>query len=326
MRVILSPQKQKKLMQAILSRISVKDVAKACSLSERTIRDWRRAKFSIDLKALRKLCSKTNIPFPSNAELKDDYWYTDDGSSAGGLAVYKKYGRVGGDPEYRKKKWYEWWEREGQYRNNLIAGHPLPFKKPKLSQSLAEFVGIILGDGSVAERQIVITLHSKDDREYGRFIVSLIKKLFNVPVGTYLRKDQATINFIISRTKLVNFMVGKLGLVRGDKVKQQVDVPKWIKENKRYVIACIRGLIDTDGCVFDHRYKVNGKAYSYKKLSFTNHSKPLLEFVFNNLKRNKLNPRLARDTDVFLDSKEDMKRYFRIINSHNPKHLKRYSK
>ncbi len=322
MRIFLPKNKQKQLINKILSEVSVEEAAKICNLSERTIRDWRREKFSMNLNALRKLCRKTRIPFPSNTEIKDDYWYISYGSSIGGLATLRKYGRIGGDPEYRKKKWYEWWEREGKYKSNIIALCK-PIRKPRYSQALAEFVGIILGDGSIGKSQISITLHSEDDKEYSKFVVKLIKKLFNVYVGICYRKDVKATSYNVSRTELIYFCIEKLGLKKGNKIKQQVDIPDWIKENKLYSIACVRGLVDTDGCIFTHRYKVNGKFYNYKKLSFTSYSKPLRYSVFKIMKDNGLNPRFSRDRDVRLDSIKDMQKYFRIIGSHNPKHLKR---
>lgn len=325
MRVFFSKRAQNKFINKILSRTSVKEAAKLCNLSERTIRDWRREKFLVDANALRKLCRKTKIPFPSNIKLRDSYWYVAYGSSAGGKAVLKKYGRIGGDPEYRKKKWYEWWEREGKHKSNIIALCK-PIHKPGYSQVLAEFVGIMLGDGGISRSQVTVTLHSEDDKEYSDFVVNLIKKLFNVYVGTCRRKNCKAISYNVSRMELIHFCTENLGLKRGNKIKQQVDIPDWIKQNKLYSIACIRGLVDTDGCIFTHRYKVNGKFYSYKKFSFTSYSKPLRESVFNILKNNGLNPRLSQNRDVRLDRIEDIQKYFRLFSSHNPKHLNKYLK
>jgi len=326
MRVFFSKGAQNKFINKILSRISVKEAAKLCNLSERTIRDWRREKFLVDADALRKLCRKTKIPFPSNIKLRDNYWYVAHGSSAGGKAVLKKYGRIGGDPEYRKKKWYEWWEKEGKFKKHPIINVCLPIKKPEKSKHLAEFVGIVLGDGSITKSQIMITVNSKDDKEYGEFLYSLAEKLFDVHVGICHCKKWNVTKYIISRSELVRFFIEKLGLKKGHKIKQQVDIPNWIKKNKLYSIACIRGLVDTDGCIFTHRYKVNGKFYSYKKFSFTSYSRPLRESVFNILKNNGLNPRLSQNRDVRLDSIENMHRYFQLIGSHNPKHLNNYYK
>lgn len=84
--------------------------------------------------------------------------------------------------------------------------------------------------------------------------------------------------------------------------------------------------MDTDGCIFTHRYKVNGKFYNYKKLSFTSYSEPLRQSVFSILKENGFNPRLAQRKDVRLDSIGDVRKYFYLIGSHNPKYLKKYRK
>lgn len=328
MRVSFSKGKQKEFMERVLSQLSVKEAAKACRLSERTIRDWRREKFLIDLRALRKLCRKTKIPFPKNIEIREPYWYTRYGSPAGGLAVLKKYGRIGGDPEYRKRKWYEWWEREGKYKQHPIINACLPIKEPRKSEALAEFVGIVLGDGGISKSQISISFNSEDEREYGKFVKSLITRLFDVYVGTCYDKEYLSFDLLISRTKLIQFCTEKLGLKRGNKVKQQVDIPEWIKQNQSYLIACVRGLMDTDGCVFTHRYKVNGKLYSYKKLAFKNSSYPLIKSVYDFLRNTALHhPRISKDLkEVRIESKEDVQKYFQLIGFHNPKHLKRYRK
>jgi len=312
-------------MQSILSNISIKETVKACSLSERTIRDWKRAKFSIDAKCLYKLCRLAKIDFPKHCEIRSDYWYAYKGSLAGMNAVYKKYGSIGGNPEHRKKKWHQWWEREGRHSSKIISA-PIKIKKPRISKELAEFVGIILGDGSITKNQVRFTFHIKDDKDYGKFVSKLANKLFDVDVGVYENKPYSARIYYISRKELVLFLVNQLGLKIGNKVKQQVDIPGWVKKNKKYAIACVRGLIDTDGSIFTHSYKVKGKIYNYKKLGFTSHSEPLRCSVFKILQDNGIKSRLFDNRDVRIDSIADMEKYFKIIGSHNPKHLKRYRK
>ena len=324
MRVCFQKGKQKAFINKIISKISVEEAAKLCRLSGRTIRDWRREKFLMHFKSLKKLCRKANLKIPKNIRLKDNYWYVSKGASVGGRTVWKKYHRIGGDPEYLKKKWREWWKRDGCHRKNWLTVAK-PIWKPPYSKELAEFIGIVLGDGCISQRQIAISLHYKDDKAYSKYVVSLIKKLFSVPIGVYYCKKDSVIDFVVSRTELVRYCTGKLGLKKGSKVKQQVDIPEWVKRNKEYLIACVRGLVDTDGCIFQHKYKVNGKWYFYKKLAFSNRSKPLLKSVFDFLKMLNMNPRITRDgKDVRLESKQGLRLYFSIINSHNPKYLKKY--
>jgi hypothetical protein len=325
MRILFPKGEQNKFINKILSFISVNDAAKLCHLSERTIRDWRREKFLADKNAVYILCKRVNIRFPHNVKEKDDYWYAEKGSFAGGIACFKKYGRIGGDAKYAKKKWHEWWKREGKFKSKIIKGCK-PINKPKFSEELAEFVGITLGDGGITNRQLTITLNYIDDKEYGKFVASLMKKLFKAHVGIFFDKKGSVNRYSISRTELIRFCTEKLGLKKGDKIKQQIDIPDWIKRNKLYSIACLRGLVDTDGCVFNHHYVVNKKSYFYKKLAFTSYSEPLRKSVYNILKNIGLNPRLYSYRDVRIDSKKDMEMYFKLINSHNPKHLNKWKK
>jgi hypothetical protein len=326
-RVIFLRGKQKEFLlntKRILN-LSYIELAKLLEISKRTLTDWKREKFSMTLKAVKMLTRKTNKEMPEHIEIKDSFWHVNKAAKLGGAAVYKKYGRIGGNPKIRKQKWYEWWEREGKYKSNLITSRRI-IKKPKYSQKLAEFTGIMLGDGGISKFQTSITLHYKDDKEYGKFVVALIKKLFDVSVGKYYDKKGSVVRFSVSRRELVDFCVKELGLKQGNKIKQQIDIPNWVKQNKLYSITCLRGLVDTDGCIFTHHYKSNNKSYSYKKLSFTSYSKPLRRSVYNILKANGMKPRLSQDKDVRLDSVKDMQMYFQFIGSHNPKHLKRYFK
>ena len=57
----------------------------------------------MDATVAASLCEKVGIAFPREVELRDRYWYVTMGASAGGKALMKKYGKVGGDEEYRKK-------------------------------------------------------------------------------------------------------------------------------------------------------------------------------------------------------------------------------
>jgi hypothetical protein len=299
------------------------EMSRILKISNKTLADWRHEKFSMSLEAFKVLLKRSKMEAPKDIKIRDAYWYARKGARAGGIAVYKKYGRVC-EPAYRKMKWREWWERKGKHQTKYIIWKPKPIKKPKFSKELAEFTGIMLGDGGVSQYQIYITLHLKDDKEYSDFVSRMIKRLFNVPVHVFGRKDDSTIRLVVSRRGLVDFCRERIGLKIGNKIKQQVDIPSWIKQNKRYSVACLRGLMDTDGCLFDHKYKVGGRLYKYKKLSFTSYSRPLRQSVFDILENNGFRPRLAQKNDVRLDRAEDVKRYFRLIVPHNYKYLKKY--
>jgi hypothetical protein len=323
-RVVFSKGKQKSfiLRAERFLKTNPEGLAKILGLSPRTIRDWKREKFSMSLLGVKTLSKLLSQKLPLKIKIEKPFWYVYKGAKKGGVAHYKKYGRVGGDPKYRAKKWREWWETEGKLKDMPIF-HPLPFKKPKPSVELAEFIGIMMGDGGMSRWQIRITLHHLDDLAYGKYVVKLIRKLFGVSPSVYHLPKYSVNDITVSRVRMVQYL-NSLGLPIGNKIKQQLDIPDWIKMNKNFSVACVRGLIDTDGSIFTHRYRVSGKFYSYKKLCFFSASRSLLLSAYNILKEQGLHPRLSQHKDVRLDSVADMERYFRVVGSHNPKHLRRY--
>ncbi|MBI4142797.1 LAGLIDADG family homing endonuclease [Candidatus Uhrbacteria bacterium] len=84
----------------------------------------------------------------------------------------------------------------------------------------------------------------------------------------------------------------------------------------------MRGLVDTDGSIFLHRYQVNGKWYEYVKLSFDNRSPMLLTGVARILKRAGLSPRIEPGQKVMLDRQRDVQWYMDNIGSANPVKLR----
>lgn len=90
------------------------------------------------------------------------------------------------------------------------------------------------------------------------------------------------------------------GLKRGDKITNQVRIPEWIKQDSDFSKRCIRGLIDSDGCV----YFCKRDRHTYIK--FTNHNLFLLSdfravaksLGYNFAKANKWNVCLYRKDEV----------------------------
>lgn len=314
---------QRKFIEIAIDRAGgLEHVVQLLQCSPRTVRDWRREKFLASYEAITKLAHEYSIPLPADIKIEEGFWYVTKGARRGGVASYQKQNGVIGDPAVRKQKWREWWNREGKAKMPP-SFCPLPFTCPKKSVELAEFVGIMMGDGGMTERQLTITLHHINDLEYSYFVSKLIKKLFGVtPIVRHV--ETKSVNIILVSRSLLMIYLHKLGLPFGNKVKQNFDIPSWVKESPDYMIACIRGLVDTDGSVFTHRYRVNGKLYRYKKLSFCSASPPLRTTVMAFLREHEFHVHLSRGIDIRIESREGMARYMGLIGSHNPKHLKRY--
>lgn len=194
---------------------------------------------------------------------------------------------------------------------------------PKRSVKLAELIGIMLGDGGLpSKHQLTITFNNKTDKKYSTYLKRLFKELFVVDCYVRYRKDNNGADIIVSSSNLIEFLL-RQGLIPGNKVKNQVGIPDWIDKNIEYSKACLRGLIDTDGSFYHHRYSSGAKEYNYLKLCFTNCSKPLLNSVLMILRRLKFKAYL-HGNNVLIYSVSDVKRYFGEIGTNNPKHQNKF--
>lgn len=323
-RVVFSAGKQHRFLLKSLkkSKLSWSQFADKIGVHKRIFNDWRREKYSLPYNILKKVCIITKSKKPKNIEIRERFWYTHKGGRVGGVAVYKKYGRIGGDPEYRKKKWREWWEKEGRYKNNLITV-PKQIWEPKRCKELAEFVGIMIGDGGITQNQIKITLNNKTDKVYSDFVKNLIKKLFKVKLSSWVDKNDSTINIIVSRVRLVKFCKS-IGLKIGNKLKQNLDIPEWVKNSKSFRYSCTRGLLDTDGCLFNECHRINNKKYCYPRLAFTSYSKKLCSSVFKIFQGMGFSPKIRNNRNVQIENRKDILRYFQLVSTHNLHHRKRF--
>ena len=166
-----------------------------------------------------------------------------------------------------------------------------------------------------------MTLNRITDKAYADYVCNLTGDLFHIKAGRIYRESVVVIQ--ISRKILVKYLL-KIGLKKGNKLKQHLDIPRWIKKEHRYVMACVRGLIDTDGSLYLHKYTSNGKIYYYRKISFSSRSKYLIKSVKEIFESITLHPKIDCRGDIRLYNTNEVKTYFSIIGSHNPKHIKKF--
>lgn len=270
--------------------LSSEDMGKLIGISGRSFRDWISEKTLGTKHSMSKLSRLSHIPLPRIVEERQEFWSGKAYGKQAALVRFQLYGPPG-TPEGRKKG--------GRISQEKRKAHPElypkhirrnTFKTPsRLDPLLSEFVGIVLGDGGITRQQVHITLNAIADQHYVPHVRDLIYKLFGYRPSLFLHKQDNGITVVITGVDFIEYLV-QLGLKIGNKVKQQVDVPDWIKANPQLSKACLRGLMDTDGGIFTHRYKVNKKLYSYLKLCFSNMSIPLKQFVYNTLLKEGFTP------------------------------------
>lgn len=322
-RVIFPQTKQREFLRNVaeVSGLSWPLIAEKIGVHRRTLFDWRREKYSVSLSSLKKMCDIANFAFPEGVEIKEPFWSVGKAAKIGGNVTYKRYGTIG-DPKIRKKKWQEWWEEKGKINpNKWFITRAVNF--PEKSEELAEFVGIMMGDGGITERQVTVTLNSATDKDYLNFVKELMEKLFLVEPRVSKRKNELAVTLKISRTNLVSFCQS-IGLLVGNKIKQNIDIPTWVKDNLEYVIPCIRGLMDTDGCIFLETHDIKGKKYCYPRLSLVSASPNLRFSVYKALKNLGFSPKIRNSRSVQIEKNEEIKKYFDKIGTSNLKHRNRY--
>lgn len=191
---------------------------------------------------------------------------------------------------------------------------------PRESDQFAEFMGIMMGDGGINNPwQANITVNSVADKDYVGYVSNLAYSLFGVRPAVRSRTSCNATVISLSSTSVVDFLVDK-GLCRGNKLRQHLQIPEWIIRKKTYKIACVRGLVDTDGCMVMHSRAIAGKTYTSVYLSFCSASPALLEQVAHTLLELGMFPKMARNgREVYLYRKRDVRTYLEIIGTSNPR-------
>ena len=178
---------------------------------------------------------------------------------------------------------------------------------------LAEFFGIMLGDGRLAPTQIVVTLGTKE-AEYARYVVRLMKRLFGVRPKIGIRKRGYRDVYLGSMALVEWFR--REGLVH-NKVQAQVGIPRWVFAKASYMSRFLRGFFDTDGSVYLLRFG--------SQLSFTNRSTPLLNGVRQMLQHLSYQPSRLSAYRIYLTRHNNLIRFFKKICPANLKHRRRFA-
>lgn len=306
------------------SKLSNNELAKIGGVSGKTFRDWRREKFTISGEALSKLSKFFSEPIPSTVKKVDNFWYVEKGARKGALRRLEIYGppgtmegrKKGGRNSQIKRKLYP-----ELYPNCILRKN---FSFPQKSNELAELVGIILGDGGITGWQLKISLNKETEPEYVEFVTGLIAFLFKEPPKKYYfeGRGKKVCVLCLGGVSLIEFLE-QIGLKIGNKVLLQVGVPNWILINRNYSIACLRGLVDTDGCIYSHSHTTKGFPCLNYGLTLTNHSKPLLNFTHTVLLKEGFTSKI-KEHSVYLYRQKEVKKYFDIIGSHNQHHFREF--
>lgn len=217
-----------------------------------------------------------------------------------------------------------WGKRKGGSNSK---GNTKRINMPKKSESLAEFIGIVLGDGNVhsyrkamkSSYMIRIAGDFVKDKQYlEKYVKDLIRDLFLIEPKTYVQPDKNERFIIIHSKEAVNFMENH-GILPGNKIKIGSRIPFWIRQNNNYMRACLRGLIDTDGSIF----RMSRKDPQLLRIGFRCYSDLLIRDAWTGFYSLGFFPSQINNNQFFLSRKRDIEKYIKEIGFSNQKHLSR---
>jgi hypothetical protein len=208
----------------------------------------------------------------------------------------------------------------------------------KHSKELAEFIGILAGDGYVSfntKRNVIsISGDSRYDHLYLKNYVSdLIKSLFNLDTRVYKRKGANTAVLDFESKTLVEFLI-KIGYYKHH--SRNIKIPNWILKDKEFFIHLIKGLADTDFSLMLYR---NRKLHPhYPVISLTLADKDLIVILSKFLKELGFNVDLILNADNFdprfnkiwhrsrlrLSGRLNLQLWMDLIGFRNFRHINKY--
>lgn len=190
----------------------------------------------------------------------------------------------------------------------------------KISEKLAELLGIITGDGNIyidkssGVYQVKICLDAKTEIDYAlEFVLPLLQDVLQTLCSWYFGLKNEI--FVYFNRKDATMIIKDLV----DKKK----IPSFLWDNDKLLKAYIRGLIDTDGSVFS---KTTNKSIAqiefYQKIESLTEDvrRALLKLGINCSKCMKKKTKYC----VGIYGKTEVEKYFNMIGFSNLKNLIRY--
>ena len=197
---------------------------------------------------------------------------------------------------------------------------------------IAEFIGIMLGDGSIGKyntkagnrrklhRTIKVTLDSKN-KGYLDYVYNFFGKVLDVEPRISFKKKENAVDIRTHRKDKLDFVLNKIGLKISPKWGR-MKIPEGYEKGKLCLLV-LKGLFDTDGCL--SIFNNNGTIYPRIEIRLCPSpvqeqvNKILNEFHFNfkiqNLERGK--------TRIRISGGNQLKKWFDLIGSSNPIHIKK---
>ncbi len=180
-------------------------------------------------------------------------------------------------------------------------------------KNLAYVIGVALGDGNLSNPNGRATrLRITCDTKYKNLIkkiFSAIQELLPTNKVSIIKRAKTFCDISCYSNRWENWLGWKAK--GGPKYKQNITVPGWIRRNKKYSISCLRGLLETDGSIYQDR--------GYKMVNFVTIIPGLAENVIKMIKNLGFNANIYKinsrhSTRYNIRLAKDVNNFIQIIN------------
>ncbi len=209
----------------------------------------------------------------------------------------------------------------------------------------AELCGAIMGDGWIEEREkgfFIVGDPEEDKDYYDKHLTDLINEVLKINIKPKNFRYWRVYGISVYKKNVIKRLLS-LGLAKGRKVKSAF-VPDWIlNSDKQIVFSFLRGIFDTDGCVFcqkDYtRYAniFNSNYHSKIRIRICSISQKLIEQIFSLCKKYDFRcvkrmlkggfscHRNRSDIHILeINEINSIHRWFQELKPSNPKHNTKY--
>lgn len=209
-----------------------------------------------------------------------------------------------------------------------------------MNKGLAEFVGVFIGDGCMSQwarkdrtdlaKTVLLTgSWNNDFRYYEKIIKPVVESKFGKCTRIYHRKDDNTIRFFINGKGIIRFLQS-LGFKFGPK-SMDVSIPNKILKDNKFTIACLRGIFNADGSIYNRyskAYKGHNRIYSdYKVIQIKSNSKLLIQQVKIILNNNSIRSnKIIIDREAYVirvTNQKEIAKFISTVGMNHPHHLER---
>ena len=193
--------------------------------------------------------------------------------------------------------------------------------------NLAEFIGILLGDGSICLKNInskchnrlKITLDSNTDKEYINYVSDLIENIFEIKPQINKRKNENAVDLFVFNKEIIIFLINNVGLKLSPKWNRAL-IPETFLKNK-LDLAIVRGYFDTDGALVT----ANNNGTIYPRLEMKVCPSPMQSQFIEILNKYNFNFGAYNigkgKVRIQLNGKDQLKKWIGLIGFSNKKNL-----